>query len=130
MMKTQASLQKQRHVCIVIFDDVEVLDFCGPFEVFTVTGGRDGSVPFLVSTVSETGEIITARGGLRVEPAHSFETCPTPDILVVPGGMGTRREMKNPRMLTWLKETSAKAELTLSVCSGALLLGQAGLLDG
>src|SRR5947199_5098421 len=74
--------------------------------------------------------MITARGGLRVEPTYSFETCPTPDILVVPGGMGTRREMKNPRMLTWLKETSAKTELTLSVCSGALLLGSAGLLDG
>ncbi len=130
MMETQADIQKQRHVCIVIFDDVEVLDFCGPFEVFTVTGGRDGTTPFTVSTVAETRQTITARGGLRVEPAHSFENCPSPDILVVPGGMGTRREMNNPGMLSWLKENAQRADLMLSVCSGALLLAKAGLLEG
>ena len=129
-METQADIQKQRHVCIVIFDDVEVLDFCGPFEVFTVTGGRDGTTPFTVSTVAETRQTITARGGLRVEPAHSFENCPSPDILVVPGGMGTRREMNNPGMLSWLKENAQRADLMLSVCSGALLLAKAGLLEG
>ncbi len=130
MMETQADIQKQRHVCIVIFDDVEVLDFCGPFEVFTVTGGREGLTPFVVSTVAETRQTITARGGLRVEPAHSFENCPSPDILVVPGGMGTRREMNNPGMLSWLKENAQRADLMLSVCSGALLLAKAGLLEG
>ena len=130
MMETQADIQKQRQVCIVIFDDVEVLDFCGPFEVFTVTGGRDGTTPFTVSTVAETRQTITARGGLRVEPAHSFENCPSPDILVVPGGMGTRREMNNPGMLSWLKENAQRADLMLSVCSGALLLAKAGLLEG
>ena len=130
MMKTQASLQKQRHVCIVIFDDVEVLDFCGPFEVFTVTGGREGLTPFVVSTVAETRQAITARGGLRVEPEHSFENCPSPDILVVPGGIGTRREMNNPGMLSWLRENAQRADLMLSVCSGALLLAKAGLLEG
>ena len=129
-METQADIQKQRHVCIVIFDDVEVLDFCGPFEVFTVTGGREGLTPFVVSTVAETRQTITARGGLRVEPAHSFENCPSPDILVVPGGMGTRREMNNPGMLSWLKENAQRADLMLSVCSGALLLAKAGLLEG
>ena len=130
MMKTQPSLQKQRQVCILIFDDVEVLDFCGPFEVFTVTGGRDGTTPFMVSTVAESCQTITTRGGLRVEPEHSFENCPSPDILVVPGGMGTRREMNNPRMLSWLRENAKKADLMLSVCSGALLLAKAGLLEG
>ena len=130
MIKTQASLQKQRHVCIVIFDDVEVLDFCGPFEVFTVTGGREGLSPFVVLTVAETRQTITARGGLRVKPEHSFEDCPKADIVVVPGGMGTRREMNNPRMLNWLQEISKKTELMLSVCSGALLLAKAGLLEG
>jgi len=130
MMKTQAGLQKQRHVCIVVFDDVEVLDFCGPFEVFAVTGGREGLTPFVVSTVAETRQTITARGGLRVEPEHSFEDCPNPNILVVPGGMGTRREMNNPRMLQWLRRRAKSAELILSVCSGALILAKAGLLNG
>ena len=130
MMKTQPSLQKQRQVCILIFDDVEVLDFCGPFEVFTVTGGREGLTPFVVSTVAETRQTITARGGLRVEPEHSFENCPSPDILVVPGGIGTRREMNNPGVLGWLQENAQRADLMLSVCSGALLLAKAGLLEG
>src|SRR5438552_3463237 len=130
MMKTQPRLQKQRQVCILIFDDVEVLDFCGPFEVFTVTGGREGLTPFVVSTVAETRQTITARGGLRVEPEHSFENCPSPDILVVPGGIGTRREMNNPGMLSWLQENAQRADLILSVCSGALLLAKAGLLEG
>ena len=79
----------------------------------------------LGSTVAETRQTITARGGLRVEPEHSFENCPSPDILVVPGGMGTRRDMNNPRMLSWLQENAQRADLILSVCSGALLLGKA-----
>lgn len=120
----------QRQVSIVIFNDVEVLDFCGPFEVFSVTGERQGLKPFVVQTVAEEARPIITRGGLRVKPEHTFDDCPAADILVVPGGFGTRREMNNPRMLTWLKANAAKAELVLSVCSGALILGKAGLLDG
>src|ERR1700730_15990865 len=119
-----------RRVCIVVFDGVEVLDFCGPFEVFSVTGGRQGVQPFEVCTVAEEARPITARGGLSVVPQHTFESCLRPDILLVPGGMGTRREMNNPGMLRWLKGRAAEAELVLSVCSGALLLATAGLLDG
>lgn len=119
-----------RRVSIVIFDDVEVLDFCGPFEVFSVTGERQGLKPFFVQTVAEEARQIITRGGLRVNPEHTFDDCAPADILVVPGGFGTRREMNNPRMLTWIKQSAAKAELVLSVCSGALVLGKAGLLDG
>jgi len=121
---------KRRKIGIVIFDEAEVLDFCGPFEVFSVTGGREGLQPFEAFTVAEEPRPITARGGLSVYPSYSFESCPPPDILLVPGGFGTRREMKNARMLEWLKEQSSNTELILSVCSGALLLGRAGLLDG
>jgi len=124
------SINQKRRVCIVIFDEVEVLDFCGPFEVFSVTGGRKGLLPFEVCTASEDGERITARGGLSVNPAYSFENCPRPDILLMPGGMGTRREMNNPGMLDWLRRNAKGAELVLSVCSGALVLAGAGLLDG
>jgi transcriptional regulator GlxA family with amidase domain len=119
-----------RTVCIVIFDGVEVLDFCGPFEVFSVTGGRQGVQPFEVFTVAERANPITARGGLSINPAYSFENRCRPDILLVPGGMGTRREMNNAGMLQWLNKRAAEAELLLSVCSGALLLAKAGLLDG
>ena len=119
-----------RSVCIVIFDELEVLDFCGPFEVFAVTGGRQARRPFEVCTVAESLRPVTARGGLSINPSHSFATSVRPDVLVVPGGMGTRREMNNPTMLNWLKERAADAELVLSVCSGALLLAKIGLLDG
>ena len=124
------SMDQKRRVCIVIFDEVEVLDFCGPFEVFSVTGGRQGLTPFEVFTVAEENRAVKTRGGLSVNPAYSFEKCPQPDILLVPGGMGTRREMNNPEMLDWLKRQAEGAELILSVCSGALVLAKAGLLSG
>jgi transcriptional regulator GlxA family with amidase domain len=114
---------------IVIFDDVEVLDFAGPFEVFSVTGRRRKLEPFDVYTVAERMTPVLARNGLSVNPRYSFANCPPPDILVVPGGYGTRREMKNPMMLEWITKVAPSCELVLSVCTGALVLGAAGLLD-
>ena len=121
---------KQRTVCIVLFDDVEVLDFAGPFEVFGVTGGREDGSPFHVFTVAPTSALVTARNGLRVAPQFSFANCPWADILVVPGGFGARREMQNGEMISWIQRMAGRAEVVLSVCTGALLLGTAGLLNG
>jgi len=114
---------------IVIFDEVEVLDFAGPFEVFSVTGRRRNLEPFEVFTVAERLAPVAARNGLSVNPRYSFANCPPPEILVVPGGFGTRREMKNPMMLEWISRVVPACELVLSVCTGALVLGAAGLLD-
>src|SRR5690349_9375713 len=85
-LRANQHMAETRKVGIVIFDEVEVLDFCGPFEVFSVTGGREGLRPFEVFTVAEESKPITARGGLSVNPSYSFESCPRPDILLVPGG--------------------------------------------
>lgn len=120
----------RRTVAIVLFDEVEVLDFAGPFEVFSVCGRRSQLDPFDVYTVSERGQTIRARNGLVVTPLHSFASAPRPDILLVPGGFGTRREMKNPVMLEWVAATGTASEFLLSVCTGALVLACAGLLDG
>jgi transcriptional regulator GlxA family with amidase domain len=117
-----------RNVAILIFDDVEVLDFCGPFEVFSTTGQRPGA--FRVYTVAEKPDPVTARGGLSVNPAYTIADCPPPDILLVPGGFGTRREMRNAALTEWIKTQAQTAERILSVCTGALLLAKAGLLDG
>src|SRR5688500_11926251 len=117
-----------RSVGILLFDDVEVLDFAGPFEVFSVAGRRDNLDLFDVFTVSEKPGPIAARNRLIVTPTHSFATCPSIDVLVVPGGFGTRREMLNPAVLDWLRERVPAAEVVLSVCTGALLLGKAGFL--
>jgi transcriptional regulator GlxA family with amidase domain len=114
---------------ILLFDEVEVLDFAGPFEVFSVTGRRRKLEPFDVYTVAERAGPVMARNGLSVNPRHAFATCPPPDILVVPGGYGTRREMKNPVVLEWVTRMAPGCDLILSVCTGALVLGAAGLLD-
>ncbi|WP_435356679.1 DJ-1/PfpI family protein [Emticicia sp. SJ17W-69] len=128
-----------RTVAIFIFDDVEVLDFTGPFEIFGVTGKQGGGEGlFDVFTVAEKSSI-AARNNLVVTPTYTFENCPTPDILLIPGGggfkadgtpFGTRREMNNEKVLNWVREMNEKVELLLSVCTGSLILAKAGLLEG
>ncbi len=126
---------KRKRVGILVFPNVEVLDFCGPYEVFSVTRldeerRRDESSPFEALLISESAEPVVATGGLRVIPDATLETCPPLDILVVPGGWGTRKEVSNHRLLTWIAERAKQVEALTSVCTGAMLLGQAGLLDG
>jgi len=121
---------KTRALAILIFDDVEVLDFCGPFEAFSVASRFTEPAAFQVVTVAERAGPVLARGGLSVNPHHRLADCPPPDVLLVPGGLGTRKEMHNPALIDWIQQASAKAELVLSVCTGALLLAKAGLLDG
>ena len=120
----------QRSVQILLFDDVEVLDFAGPFEVFAVAGGRDGTEPFTVSTVSPRSGAVRVRGGLSINPTYTFADCPPGDILLVPGGFGTRAIINDPVVIDWVRTRAETAELVLSVCSGALVLGSAGLLGG
>ncbi|WP_182104380.1 DJ-1/PfpI family protein [Niallia taxi] len=122
-----------RSVGVLLFDDVEVLDFAGPFEVLSIAGFKDREdvKPFKVETVSETGKSISARNGLQVVPDYSFDTAPYFDILIVPGGPGARlTELHNNKLINWIKEQDKRTEMTTSVCTGALLLAQAGLLDG
>jgi len=125
----------RKRVGILIFPNVEVLDFCGPFEVFSVTrlnedARREEPSPFEVLLVAETMDTVVATGGLKVIPDVTLATCPPLDILVVPGGWGTRAEMKNARLLEWIGERGRQVETLTSVCTGSMLLGQAGLLDG
>jgi transcriptional regulator GlxA family with amidase domain len=124
----------RKRVGILIFPDVEVLDFCGPFEVFSVTRldearRREDPSPFAVALVAERAEPVVATGGLRVIPDHTLASCPALDVLVVPGGPGTRREI-DPALLDWIAERGRAVETLASVCTGALLLGRTGLLDG
>jgi transcriptional regulator GlxA family with amidase domain len=119
-----------RNVAILLFPDVEVLDFCGPFEVFAVTGRWTDPPACNVYTVAERAGPLLARNGLSVNPQYLLSDCPLPDLLVVPGGQGSRKEMHHPALIDWIRHMAAGAELVLSVCTGALLLGKAGLLDG
>lgn len=125
-------------VGIFIFDDVEVLDFAGPFEVFsrtrTVAGAdsrrRDDSAPFETFTVARTRDQVTAIGGLKVVPHYAWADAPAIDILVVPGGFGTRALLHDEPALAWIRDTAARARQVTSVCTGALLLAKVGLLQG
>ncbi len=125
-------------VGILIFDGVEVLDFAGPFEVFSrtrLTPGpesrrSDEAAPFHVFTVARLAAPVTATGGLVVTPRHSFADSPRIDLLVVPGGFGTRPLLKDADTLDWIRRTAERARQVTSVCTGSLLLAQAGLLRG
>jgi len=119
-----------KSIGILIFDEVEVMDFTGPFEVFNVAGRRDNLKPFNVFTVSEKDAPVLARGALAVKAHYHFGNCPEMDILLVPGGYGTRPLLDNQAVLDWIKEKAGEMEHLLSVCTGALLLGKLGLLDG
>jgi len=125
----------RKRLGIVVFDEIEVLDFCGPFEVFSVTRlnearRRDELSPFEILLISEFNRTVTTTGGMKVLPDVTFENCPPLDILVVPGGWGTRSEMHNEAMLSFVRAHAKNVETLASVCTGALILGSAGLLDG
>lgn len=121
-----------RSVAIVLFDDVEVLDACGPFEVFSVANrvaDRAGSArPFEVSLVGIDDRPVVARGGMRIGVDTTIDDPRAYDVVVIPGGVVDAIE-KNARVLEWLQRTRPGAELVASVCTGAFVLAAAGLLD-
>lgn len=118
-------------VGILLFDDVEVLDFAGPYEVLSVTEDENTDKLFNVVTISEKGQLIRARNGLKVEPDYHFDNHPELDIVVVPGGYGAREvESKNPVLVEWVKQQNDRVQKMTSVCTGSFILGEAGLLDG
>lgn len=118
-------------VGIYIYPDVEVLDFAGPYEVFSTATRlalRDGQPPpFSVSTIAARKGLVRARAGLVVQPNYNFANHPLIDLLIVPGGVVTS-ELENPEVVRWIEKTAAQAGLTASVCTGAFLLAKANVL--
>ncbi|MBC2651026.1 DJ-1/PfpI family protein [Novosphingobium flavum] len=124
-----------RSVGILLFPEVEVLDFAGPFEVFSVAARIAPRLlglptpPFAVFTVARDAQPVCARHGLIVVPGHGFADAPPIDVLIVPGGV-VDQPLGCRTTLDWLRQTAATAGLTASVCTGAFLLAELGLLDG
>jgi len=113
---------------ILIFNDVEELDFVGPWEVFTsAAAGRPDD---RVVTIAPTKEAVRCAKGLRVLPDHGFDDAPALDLLLVPGGQGTRREVDNPVLIDWIRAVAPDCSWVTSVCTGALLLHEAGPARG
>ena len=127
---------KKKNVGIFIFDSVEILDFTGPYEVFSSTRLTSKSIasihkltcPFNVFTFTEKKIFITCTGGLSVKSDYTLSDCPKLDLLIIPGGIGTRMLLKNNNILDWLA-ANKDINIIASVCTGSLLLAKAGLLD-
>ena len=123
------------NVGIVLYPNVEELDFCGPYEAFKAASfqGADlrkrQTMPLQVFTVAETSDLVATGGGLRIQPDYSFADAPQIDLLVVPGGNASG-QLENATMMEWLARVTPQARVRTSVCTGAFLLGKVGLLDG
>lgn len=125
---------RRMNVGIYVFDEVEVLDACGPFEVFSTAArmkartNKDAKA-FEVFMVADRMRTVCARGGLQIVPNFNFSNHPKIDLLIVPGGIVTA-ELEREEVIGWITRTAKTAELVASVCTGAFLLAKAGLLDG
>ena len=117
-----ATAAPARKVAILLFDGVQIIDYTGPFEVF-------GAAGFDVYTVAQSRDPVTTVMGMKVVPKYTFADAPQPDVLVVPGG-GIQGPRESAPTLKWIRDVTAQAEHTMSVCNGAFILASAGLLDG
>ena len=123
-----------RAIGIFVFDEVEVLDFAGPYEVLTCASRVSAKInpgaepPFKVFTIGQKIAMLHARAGLSVFPDTNFASHAQIDVLVIPGGVITA-ELDKSEVITWITKTANRCELTASVCTGAFLLAQAGLLN-
>jgi transcriptional regulator GlxA family with amidase domain len=113
---------------LLIFDGAEELDFVGPWEVFTMAAKVRDDIR--VVTIAERTGPVTCAKGMRVLPDHTLADAPALDVVMVPGGIGTRREVDNPVVIEWLRQIAPGLRWVTSVCTGALLLCGAGLARG
>ncbi|HEX7775196.1 MAG TPA: DJ-1/PfpI family protein [Parvibaculum sp.] len=127
-------MSRERTIGILIFDEVEELDFVGPYEVFTMSNEMfarsENARRDKVVLISESGKTVTCAKGMRVEAHYGIADAPKLDVLLVPGGMGTRREVENKPLLDWIARVAGTCEWVTSVCTGAMLLTAAGPARG
>ncbi len=127
-------MAKTRTVGIYLFDEAEVLDFAGPFEVFSTASRLNNGIDpdhadtFSVFTLADRMRTIVSRNGLRVLPEYDLTDHPPLDVLIIPGGVITS-ELQRPEIIEWIRQINLGTTITASVCTGAFLLAKAGLLD-
>jgi transcriptional regulator GlxA family with amidase domain len=114
-------------VGVVLFEGFELLDVFGPCEAYGIS---DLGGAFRIAMVADKAGPIASAQGPQAVAEFAFDNCPRLDLILVPGGIGTRREVENAALISWLRARADQAELVTSVCTGAALLARAGLLDG
>jgi transcriptional regulator GlxA family with amidase domain len=119
-----------RTLAVLLFDEVELWDVAAVMQVASLAGRHWNWRPFRLLPTAERAGLIDTRSQLRLEATSSLESCPEPEILLVPGGYGARRAAQNPVITRWCAERWPKLQLTLAIGTGALVLGAAGVLDG
>ena len=118
---------KQYKVAILIYQDVFLMDFCGPLEIFNDASKEDTPL-FEVFTVSPENKSIKSHTNTEITANYTIDNCPMPDILVIPGG-NLNLASENKKLADWIKNTSFKSKITMSVCTGAFILADLGMLD-
>ncbi len=113
---------------IIVYPQVEELDFVGPLEVFGIMAILDRD--WRVVTIAESPAGVKASNGLNFKADHSFDDAPPLDVLLLPGGQGERHEVENPRMIQFVRDAGSNASYVTSVCTGAFILHRAGFLSG
>lgn len=117
-------------IAIFLFDGAEELDWAGPWEVLAAWAQQHPDDDVEVFTIAREEGVITCGKGLRVLPDHTWETAPPAQVLIYPGGIGTRAQLDDEEILGWVRRTADGGALMASVCTGALVFAKAGLLDG
>jgi len=115
---------------VALFDGAEELDWAGPWEVLAAWAEQWPGDGVRVFTLARSDGVVTCAKGLRVLPDETWETAPPLDVLVYPGGRGTRAELKDEAVLEWVRGLAGQGAVVASVCTGSLVLAAAGLLDG
>jgi transcriptional regulator GlxA family with amidase domain len=115
---------------VALFDGAEELDWAGPWEVLAAWAQQWPDDGVRVFTLAHSADVVTCAKGLRVLPDETWESAPPLDVLVYPGGRGTRAQLGDDAVLDWVRGISRSGAVVASVCTGSLVLAAAGLLDG
>jgi len=130
LFKHKITIMAKKNVGIFLYDDVEVLDFAGAFEVFTATNELNNNELFKTFIISPFGQTVITRNNLKILPDYGCSHYPDIDILVIPGGDGSKAASRHRVIKNWFKHAYENTEMALSICTGIRFFAEQNFLDG